>query len=134
MGQKSTNLFLYFFKFINNPEFLKKQFKDCPFFGRAVCENPRFCHKLLGSYYRFDKISKEKIKTLYDLEKQILNSHTSLNLNTPEFRILMQEKLKEFWSNEEIIEQIKEKDVDADSWLNYSEKKKNRKAIFIKFH
>ncbi len=119
-AQTSPNLFFSLFRFIKNPDLLKKQLQDYPFLKEAVFANPRFGPKLLTEYYSFDNISKEKIKTLYDIKQQILSEHPHIDPNTKEFRTLMQEHLTSLWNNQHILEELKNKGINIEQWLDYS--------------
>lgn len=115
---KSPNIVLSLFG-VKDSERAIETVKSNSFLVKAVSENPRFGSKLLVKYPDFDEISKEEIKSIYDWKKEILESNPQIDPQSIEFRELMQEKLKSFKRNQEILGKMKERGIDTDKWLNY---------------
>ena len=47
--------------------------------------------------------------------------HPDIDTQSVEFRTLMQEALKEYGKNKEVIKAIDEKGISSERWLNYDE-------------
>lgn len=122
---KSTELLIELLRFKdkNKQDQFLQEIQENPFLLDVVSENPRFGSKLLIKYSQLDELSKENIQKLFDAKKEILAGKPDIDPQSLEFRQLMQEKLKEYKNNPEILEAIKESGVNADEWLNYAETK-----------
>ena len=120
---KSVDVVISLIQFKNNPEQFIQEIQENPFLLNAVSENPRFGSKLLIKYPQFDELSKKNIKTLFGAKKEILANNPDIEPTSLEFRQLMQEKLKEYKNNPEILKAIQESGINIDEWLNYSETK-----------
>ena len=89
-----------------------------PWLSDAILGNDRFSDKLISQFEKLDKLSRKNIDLLFKTKENII-ANNPIDENSPEFRILMQDALKEYRSNPEILEYIKELGVDTDAWLNY---------------
>ena len=118
---KSVDITISLIEFKNRPEQFIQEIKENPFLTDAVMENPKFGSKLLIKFSQFDDLSKQNIKTVFATKKEIMTSNPNIEPESLEFRQLMQEKLKEYKNNSEILEAIKESGINVDTWLNYSE-------------
>ena len=82
-------------------------------------------------FNKFDESSKENIETLFEAKREILTQNPAdakamagkpdIDPKSLEFRQLMQEKLKDYKNNPEILKALEESGVNIDEWLNYSE-------------
>ncbi|MEK7634285.1 MAG: GNAT family N-acetyltransferase, partial [Patescibacteria group bacterium] len=118
---KSTDIVITLCGFQDNQEQFLQEIQENPFLLDAVSENPRFGSKLLIKYLQFDELSKENIQTLFDAKKEIMTNNPDIDPESLEFRRLMQEKLKEYKNNPEILDALEKSGIDANEWLNYSE-------------
>ncbi len=118
---KSLETLFALFPFKDNPKQLLDAIKKNPFLADAVENNPRYGSKLLLKYQEFDELSKENIRFLFDAKKEILETHPDIDLESLEFRQLMQEKLKTYVENPAIIQAIEKNGINVDQWLNYAE-------------
>jgi hypothetical protein len=91
--------------------------KETPFLGEAFFAN-RYGIKLVLKYPELDELSKENILLLYDVKK----NKSNVEQNTPEFRSLVQERLRSYKKNGKIIVALQGKGVDTEEWLNYQER------------
>jgi len=86
------------------------------FLAEAFLSN-RYGIKLVLKYPELDKTSHNNISLLYDIK----NNCGDTEQNTPEFRDLVQERLKTYKNNGRVVESLEEKGVDVDAWLSYQE-------------
>ncbi len=84
-------------------------------------ENPSMAIKLLIQYPKFSESPKENIDTILEIKRNITEYHPDIDSNSHEFRLLVQEQLKLYRRNMDILSQMKEGGVNIDQWLNYSE-------------
>jgi len=122
-AHRSLDLVMSLCEALKDDEKFIQTIQENPFLLDAVSENPRFGSKLLIKYPQFDELSKENIETLFDAKKEILANNPDIEPTSLEFRQLMQEKLKEYKNNPEILKAIQESGINIDEWLNYSETK-----------
>lgn len=120
---KSVDIVISLIEFKDKPEEFLQEIKENPFLLDAVSENPRFASKLLIKYPQFDELSKENIQFLFEVKKKILGNNPEIEPESLEFRQLMQEKLKEYGNNQEILEAIEKSGINIEEWLNYGETK-----------
>ncbi|MBU0649352.1 hypothetical protein KJ969_04640 [Patescibacteria group bacterium] len=95
--------------------------EKAPFLGEALAGNTRFGSRLVLKYPEFDEASREKIQFLFESKKDILKDNPEMDPESLEFRELMQERLRDFERNEEIIGTINDAGINAEEFLNYSE-------------
>ncbi|MFH1233793.1 MAG: GNAT family N-acetyltransferase, partial [Patescibacteria group bacterium] len=122
-AQKSVEIVVELCNFKNNPEQLFGTIKENPFLLNALSNNPRFGSKLLLKYPQLDELSQQNINFLFEAKKEI-SSQNSTDVKTPEslrFRKLMQEKLKAYENNPQILKAIEKAGIKIDQWLNYEE-------------
>lgn len=119
--EKSSDLAVELCQFIKNPEQLINNLKENPFLVDALANNTRFSSRLLIKYPEFDEASEENIEKLFSSKKKISEQNPEMDPESLEFRQLMQEELKQFKNNPEIMEAIKKQGINLDEWLNYSE-------------
>lgn len=119
--EKSSDLAIGLCQFIKEPDQLINNLKENPFLVDAIANNPRFSSRLFIKYLEFDDESKENIEKQFSSKKKIMSENPELDPESLEFRQMMQEELKEFKNNSEIIEAIKKRGINLDEWLNYSE-------------
>jgi len=120
---KSIDIVISLIQFKDNPEQFIQEIQESPFLLDAISENPRFGLKLLIKYPQFDESSKENIETLFDAKKEILANNPDIEPTSLEFRQLMQEKLKEYKNNPEILKAMEDSGINTNEWLNYAETK-----------
>ena len=114
-----------------NPEFILKLYlnkdnflyaikhkDEYPWLKDAILGNDRFSDKLFLQWIKFDKISKKNIDFIFRVKENIIKDN-SIDENSLEFRILMQEALKKYENNPKILEHLNNIGVDLESWLNY---------------
>ncbi len=118
---KSVELFLMLFDFLKDPDTFINLIEKNPFLVQAIESNPRYGHKLLIKYPKFDELSRENISFLFNGKKEILAENSELDQNSADFRKSMQEKLKDYKNNPQILASIEKSGVNLDEWLNYSE-------------
>ncbi len=100
---------------------LKECINDNPFLLEALTDNPRYGSRLIIKFRKFDKEAKSNIRELFGNEADILRENPDIDKDSIEFRRLMQEKLISFSNNQEIVDELKDRGVDSEQWLNYSE-------------
>lgn len=120
-AQKSVEIISVILRFAEKPDEFSKTIEENPFLAKAVSENPRFGSKLLIKYPEFDENSKENIGFLFEAKKEILAENPEMDPESLEFRESMQEKLKQYKNNPEILKELKAKGIDVEQWLGYSE-------------
>jgi len=120
---KSEDLLFGLFNFRENPEGLIELIKENPFLAKAIERNPKFATKLIIKYPQFDELSKENIGLLFNTKEEILTANPDIDPNSIEFRELVQEKLKTYKLNPDIIKFAQEKGVGVEEWLDYPEVK-----------
>lgn len=103
---KSVDIIIALFPVAQNPERINETIKSNPFLIEAVSKNPRFGSKLLVKYPELDETSQENINFQFKAKKEILEENPDIDPESNEFRIAMQEKLKTYKNNEEILLQI----------------------------
>lgn len=118
-AKKSPELLLELISKKSNFSALEKSIKQNPFLISAVEENPRFGCKLMLKFFQFDKSSQDNVKALFEKKEEILNRDSQLDVQSVEFRKLMQEELSNYKNNPNILAVIAERGVNVDSWLNY---------------
>lgn len=95
---------------INNPNLLK-----------SFEENPVMAVKLLIKYPQFGESPKENIDFILGAKQRILEHNSGVDSNPHQFRLLMQEQLKPYRRNMDMITQMKEEGINVEQWLNYDE-------------
>ncbi|MDO8668382.1 MAG: GNAT family N-acetyltransferase [bacterium] len=120
-AEKTPDLLLSLLEFRNNPDSILNVAKENPFLLDAIANNPRFGSRLLVKYRQFDVAAKENIKTQFAFKKKIMAEHPEIDPQSVEFRMLMQDALKEYGKNKEVVEEIDERGINSDRWLNYDE-------------
>ncbi len=108
---------------------LNDNLENNPFFIDIIFENSRYAFNLINQWDKLDDISHTKIKLAYNIHKSILESDPDIDVHSLEYRKLYQKKLLSFDRNKEILEEIKESDIDTDAWLNY-----NKRENFILYN
>ncbi|MCK6462610.1 MAG: GNAT family N-acetyltransferase [Candidatus Pacebacteria bacterium] len=120
-AHKSLDTLLSLFEFAKDPDEFLRDIQKNPFLANAVMENPKFGSKLLVKFPQFDELSKQNIKTLFEAKKEILKENPGIDPESLESRQLMQEKLKSYENNPEILSDIERSGINIDRWLNYQE-------------
>ena len=118
---KSEDIVMGLIQFKDNPDAFIQEIQENPFLLDAVMENPRFGSKLLIKFPQFDNLSKQNIETLFGIKKEILANNPDIGPESLEFRQLMQERLKTYKNNPEILKELEKQGIDIKEWLNYSE-------------
>ncbi len=116
--QKSDDVFYSLLGIEDQDQFIET-LKQNPNLLKAIEDNSRYGVKLAVKYNQFDATAKEKLEFLFDSEASILAESPNMDSNSQEFRILMQERLKTFNKNQEILEAISQIGVDVKEWLEY---------------
>ena len=118
---KSIELQVYIVEIIKENKFQKLEniVTDNPFLEQALENNTRYGSKLFLKWGEFDKRSKENIKTLFDFKEEILKENKDIDVDSAEFRILMQEKLREYRNNANIVSEMEKRGINSDNFLNY---------------
>ncbi|MBU2037168.1 hypothetical protein KJ866_03175, partial [Patescibacteria group bacterium] len=83
--------------------------------------NSHFGSKLFLKFPKLDYFSRVNIEFQFKAKKKILSENPEMDPESLEFRQLMQEELKKFKNNPEIMAAIKKEGINLDEWLNYSE-------------
>ena len=117
---RSFSLQLFFYQ--NNEEQIIEMVIQNPFLLGALIGNEQFGARLVSAYGGFDRISKSKIGSIFQFEEEILKENPQIKKDSPEFRLRMQEKLKEFMDNPKILTEMKEREIDVAKWLDYDVK------------
>ncbi|NTW47324.1 MAG: hypothetical protein HGA48_00025 [Candidatus Yonathbacteria bacterium] len=121
---RNVRVFLALYdEMVENPDHIKHLLKENPFLIDAVGNNARFGTKLLTSFSQFDTLAKEEISSLYAYKKDILASYPHIDPASAGFRILMQERLKDFKENASTLEYLAEDGIDVRKWLEYDEER-----------
>lgn len=114
----SLDTFIYMYSDLKNRDILEILNKH-PFFEQALLGNEQYGAKLLFQYEKLDKLSRNNIETLYSGKQKILAENPNVDVESPEFRVAMQNGLLEYRSNPEIIQALKKKAVNTEIFLNY---------------
>ncbi len=120
-AERSLDVLFALFAYKDDPERLLENIREHPFLAGALEQNPRFGSKLLLKFNELDSPSQENIRFLFDAKKEILSGNPELDPESLEFRRLMQEKLKEYKENPEILDAIQRGGIDTEAWLDYGE-------------
>ena len=91
------------------------------FFGDALENNPRYGPLLMAKYPKLDRLSKANIVELFRHKAHILKDYPELDPNSTEFRLDMQEALKDYRRNTEIVRACRDAGVDMDGWLDFDQ-------------
>jgi len=102
-----------------NAELFWETIDQNPFLIGAIEENQRFAKKLIMFFQNFDGISKENIGFLYKTKEQILAKDPGMDQGSSDFRQAMQEALRTYKNNSEILEHLATSNINIESWLNY---------------
>ncbi len=94
--------------------------QSAPFLADAVVENSRFAPRLIKAWGEFDEESRKKIEILYLNKTKILQGQTEQS--RVEFRSAMQELLRKFGKNREILSTITTVGINTEEWLGHREK------------
>ncbi|MFH1657269.1 MAG: GNAT family N-acetyltransferase [bacterium] len=122
-AENSIQVLFSLFKFIKEPEKFIRIVRENPFLIDTISENQRYGSRLLLKWPQFDALSKENIKTLFAIKKEVLADNPEMEAESIEFRQLVQERLKTYKNNPEILKAIEEQGINLDEWLNYTETK-----------
>lgn len=122
-AEKSVDVLLALIPFKKNPKEFFASIETNPFLAEAITENPRFGSKLLLKYPEFDEDSKENIEFLFNAKRDILAHNPDIDPESLEFRQAMQEKLKGYKNNQEILDAAEARGINVSEWLNYGETK-----------
>ena len=117
---KSPELLINILALKNNFPKIEKQVNQNPFLLTALEDNPRYGSKLILKYLEFNKTSKENIKELFDIKEEIVKDNLGIDVDSIEYRKLVQEKLSKYKNNHKILEEIENRGVNVDNWLNYN--------------
>ncbi len=90
-----------------------------PFILDALESNKRYGDKLLSWFSKFDKLSVQNIKQLYESKEGIVSKDPEIDQYSLKFRQGVQEKLKTYKNNPKILKALEKKRVNLDEWLNY---------------
>lgn len=118
--QKSFEILMELFKLKDNQDQFFQTTKESPFLLDAVENNTRFGSKLLLKFPQLDELSQQNIEFLFDTKKEIMKENPEIVQESLEFRQLMQERLKSYEGNEEILTKIEKSGINIDQWLNHS--------------
>lgn len=111
---------LFFYQ--NSEEQIIEMVIKNPFLLDALIGNEQFGSRLVSAYGGFDEISKSKIGSIFQFKEEILKENPQIKKDSPEFRLRMQEKLREFMDNPKILAEMKEREIDVAKWLDYDVK------------
>ena len=117
---RSFSLQLFFYQ--NSEEQIMEMVIKNPFLLDALIGNEQFGSRLVSAYGGFDEISKSKIGSIFQFKEEILKENPQIKKDSPEFRLRMQEKLREFMDNPKILAEMKEREIDVAKWLDYDVK------------
>ncbi|MFH1405175.1 MAG: hypothetical protein ABIH21_03710 [Patescibacteria group bacterium] len=95
--------------------------QEHPFLEQAIIDNEQYGNKLLFKFRSLDKLSRVNIETMYRFKSEVLDENLDIEADSPEFRISMQEKLKDYRRNDEILRSLEKIGVDIEAWLTYDE-------------
>ena len=118
---KSVDVTISLLEYKNNPDQFFEIIKENPFLLDAISENTKFGSKLLLKFPQLDELSQRNIEFLFDAKKEILKENPDIDIESLEFRQLMQERLKKYESNPKILAEIKKSGVNVEQWLNYQD-------------
>ncbi len=120
-AEKTPDLLITLLEFRNDPDKIISTASENPFLLDAIASNPRFGSRLLLKFPQFDAVSKENIKTQFASKKEIMAKHPAIDPRSVEFRQLMQNSLKGYGVNGEVLKGIDAKGLSSERWLNYDE-------------
>ncbi len=92
-----------------------------PFLAEALQENERFGPKLLLKFKSLDGLSQANIQSLYKNKAEILSGANTIDVESRDFRIAMQQRLNQYRRNSEITKTLQASGVDIGEWLNYED-------------
>jgi hypothetical protein len=116
---RSLSLQIYVYQ--NSEANIVEIIKNKPFLLDALVNNETFAPKLLTAFDGFDKTSKKKITKLFQFQQEISQENPDIQKDSPEFRLAMQEKLKSYAKNPEIMAELQKQGIDTENWLTHSE-------------
>ncbi len=120
-AKSSLDLLFSLAEFKDNPEYFISIIKESPFLLDAVSGNRRFGSRLLVYFSNFDEVSRNNIKSQFAFKKEILVEHPEIDPESLEFRVAMQERLKEYGKNTDILASAEVSGINTEQWLNYDE-------------
>src|SRR3989344_1338358 len=120
-AMRSMEVLLSLFNYRETPDKLFETIEENPFLFDAVERNPRFGSMLLVKFESLDNASQENITFLFNAKKEIMEANPAMDPESLEFRQAMQEKLKEFKENPDIVKEIETSGINADQWLDYDQ-------------
>lgn len=92
-----------------------KILQEKPYFADQVLLNPRYGIKLLVRYLTLDNIARGKL----DLIIKLNSEHERGDLTDDQYRIKIQNELKDKYRNAEMLKEFKSYGIDVDQWLNF---------------
>jgi len=118
---ESPETIIDFFPTLKRGEEVYNVLEAHPFLADALDGNKQYGLKILFQFDKLDKLSRGNIETLYNLKSGVLAEHHGIEEDSPEFRVAMQEKLKDYRRNDEILLSLKKAGIDTEAWLTYDE-------------
>ena len=112
---------LPFLKIEDYNDFFENTVRNNPFLVEALLNNEKHGIKLLNKFNEFDSKSKKNISSLYKWKKEVLEENPDIDENSVDFRVKIQEKIKMYQNNKEILEDIECNGIDSERWLGYRE-------------
>jgi hypothetical protein len=91
-------------------EEIKMTFEQNPFLAEAL--DHEYGARLITSFVKFDTSSQENIKAIF-------TEQSEAPCDSVEYRVSIQERLKGYGRNNEILEVIEQKGINTDAWLNW---------------
>lgn len=104
-----------------------KDIKENLYLIDAFEANPKMGLKLMASFHAFDEQSRENVKTLFYFSREVVQENPGIQPRSAEFRKKVQEKLKGYKRNTEILDAMEAKGANVDAWLNHDEER----VVFI---
>lgn len=116
----SVDAFISIYSQIGN-ENIFKTLEEYPFLSDALMNNEQYGLKLLFKFDSLDNLSKANIEILYKNREYILKKNPSIDVESRDFRIAMQDLLGEYRKNPEITTAMQRSGINVEEWLNHED-------------
>lgn len=120
-AKKSVGVLLRCFDYYQREEVLFQTLENNPFLVEALESNPTHGAKLVLRFITFDQVAREKIKRIFAISQRQKTLVADQPKSGSLLRFDVQEELRSFMSNSEILSEAQKNGVNLDAWLNFNE-------------
>ncbi len=118
--ERSPSLQIFIYQ--NDALFIRDMIQGSPFLLDAIVRNESFGPRLFVAYGGFDRSSQDKVKMIFQWQKEILVQNPDMKSGSVEYRRAMQEKMKTYMMNPDILIELEKIGISVDEWLTYDER------------